>query len=311
LTHEVPELILDYRRLTKLKSTYVDSLPENINPDTGRIHTSFNQAVAATGRLSSDAPNLQNIPIRTEEGREVRRAFISRGEDWVLLSADYSQIELRILAHMSGDAGLVDAFNRGEDIHTRTISLVYGIIPEMVTPDQRSQAKVINYGLMYGMGASRLANETGMTPPEAKKFIASYFRALPRVKAFLDETLESARTDLEVRTMSGRRRLLPEVESANVMQRISAENMAVNTPIQGSAADVIKMAMLDVHRRLKEEKMRSRMLLQVHDELVLDVPLDELDAARALLRECMEGAADLEIPLEVTMGHGRNWLEAH
>ena len=309
--HEVPELILHYRQLSKLKSTYVDSLPDDINPDTGRIHTSFNQAVAATGRLSSDGPNLQNIPIRTEEGREVRRAFTSRDEDWVLLSADYSQIELRILAHMSGDSGLTDAFNRGDDIHTRTIALIYGIIPELVTPDMRSQAKVINYGLIYGMGASRLANETGMTPPEAKKFIASYFRALPRVKKFLDETLEAARNDLEVRTMFGRRRLLPEMESQNVMQRIAAENMAVNTPIQGSAADVIKMAMLKVHHRIKEEKLRTRMLLQVHDELVLDVPNDELEQAQTLLKECMEGAVDLSIPLEVSMGHGRNWLDAH
>jgi DNA polymerase-1 len=241
----------------------------------------------------------------------VRRAFTSRDEDWVLLSADYSQIELRILAHMSGDSGLTDAFNRGDDIHTRTIALIYGIIPELVTPDMRSQAKVINYGLIYGMGASRLANETGMTPPEAKKFIASYFRALPRVKKFLDETLEAARNDLEVRTMFGRRRLLPEMESQNVMQRIAAENMAVNTPIQGSAADVIKMAMLKVHHRIKEEKLRTRMLLQVHDELVLDVPNDELEQAQTLLKECMEGAVDLSIPLEVSMGHGRNWLDAH
>ena len=309
--HEVPELLLDYRRLSKLKSTYVDSLPRDVHPETGRIHTSFNQAIAATGRLSSDEPNLQNIPIRTEEGREVRRAFVSRGEGWVLLSADYSQIELRILAHMSKDPGLVESFNRGEDIHVRTISLIHGIMPEMVTPELRAQAKVVNYGLMYGMGASRLANETGMTPPEAKKFIQSYFRALPDVKEYLDGTLESARETLEVRTLFGRRRLLPEIESSNVMQRISAENMAINTPIQGTAADIIKRAMLDLHRRLSESKLRAKLLLQVHDELVLDVPEEELDQVETLLRQCMEGAAELCVPLDVTMGHGRNWLEAH
>jgi DNA polymerase-1 len=309
--HEVPELILEYRKLTKLKGTYVDSLPLNVNPDTGRIHTSFNQAVAATGRLSSDVPNLQNIPIRTAEGREVRKAFIARADDWVLLSADYSQIELRILAHMSGDPGLVQSFNRREDIHVRTITLVHGIMPEMVTPELRSQAKVINYGLMYGMGASRLASETGMTPPQAKQFIKSYFRALPKVKEFLDATLEQARNTREVRTMFGRRRKLEEIASSNVMQRISAENMAVNTPIQGSAADIIKRAMLEVHRRLNDAGLRARMLLQVHDELVLDVPMAELDTVQALLKECMEGAAELAVPLEVTMGHGRSWLDAH
>ena len=309
--HEVPELLLDYRRLSKLKSTYVDSLPRDVNPDTGRIHSSFNQAVAATGRLSSDEPNLQNIPIRTEEGRKVRRAFVSRGDGWVLLSADYSQIELRILAHMSEDPGLVGSFNRGEDIHVRTISLIHGIMPEMVTPELRSQAKVVNYGLMYGMGASRLANETGMTPPEAKKFIQAYFRALPEVKAFLDRTLEMARETLEVRTLFGRRRLLPEIESTNVMQRIAAENMAINTPIQGTAADIIKRAMLDLHHRLNENQLRAKLLLQVHDELVLDVPEEELDQVIVLLRQCMEGAVQLRVPLEVTMGHGRNWLEAH
>ena len=212
---------------------------------------------------------------------------------------------------MSEDPGLVDAFNRREDIHVRTISLIHGIMPEMVTPELRSQAKVINYGLVYGMGASRLANETGMTPPEAKNFIKSYFRALPRVKEFLDSTLEDAQENLEVRTMFGRRRLLPEIESSNVMQRIAAENMAVNTPIQGSAADIIKRAMLEVHDRLRESGLKARMLLQVHDELVLDVPRDELETVQALLKDCMENAADLRVPLEVTMGHGANWLEAH
>ncbi|MHC4896096.1 MAG: DNA polymerase I [Planctomycetota bacterium] len=309
--HEVPELILDYRKLSKLKNTYVDSLPTMVNQNTGRIHTSFNQAVAATGRLSSDDPNLQNIPIRTKEGREVRRAFIPRDKGWVLLSADYSQIELRILAHLSGDPALVKAFNENLDIHARTAAIVHGIMPDMVTAEMRSQAKVINYGLMYGMGASRLANETGMTPPEAKKFINAYFRALPKVKDYLDGSLAAARTERCVRTLFGRIRPLPEIDSANAMQRIAAENMAVNSPLQGTAADIIKRAMLEVHRRLNEDNLQAKMILQVHDELVLDVPEAELDQVKLLLKECMEGAAELNVPLEVDMGHGKNWLEAH
>jgi len=309
--HEVPELILDYRKLSKLKNTYVDSLPLMVNEHTGRIHTTLNQAVAATGRLSSDEPNLQNIPIRTKEGREVRRAFIPRQKGWVLLSADYSQIELRILAHMSGDAALVKAFNENLDIHARTAAIVHGILPAMVTSDMRSQAKVVNYGLMYGMGPSRLANETGMTPPEAKKFISAYFRALPKVKEYLDGSLQTARTERCVRTLFGRIRPLPEIDSANAMQRVAAENMAVNSPLQGTAADIIKRAMLDLHRRLLEENLEARMILQVHDELLLDVPEKELDRVKPLLKECMEGAAELNVPLEVDMGHGNNWLEAH
>ncbi len=309
--HEVPELLLEYRQLSKLKNTYVDSLPIMVNPDTGRIHTSFNQANAATGRLSSDNPNLQNIPIRTAEGREVRKAFIPRQQGWQLLSADYSQIELRILAHMSDDPGLVQSFRKKEDIHTRTIALVHGIMPEMVTPELRSQAKVINYGLVYGMGASRLAKETGMTPPEAKKFIQSYFRALPKVKDYLDNSLAQVQKDKVSYTLFGRRRPLPEIDSSNPMQRIAAENMAVNSPIQGTAADIIKRAMLQVQKRIQEEGLQARMLLQVHDELVLDVPEAELEQAKTLLRECMEGAADLKVPLEVSMGAGDNWLQAH
>ncbi len=309
--HEVPALILEWRMLSKLKSTYVDSLPQMVNAKTGRIHTSFNQAVAATGRLSSDHPNLQNIPIRTEEGRRVRAAFVPRAKDWVLLSADYSQIELRILAHFSGDKALVDSFRKGEDIHARTAAIVHGLLPEMVTPELRNQAKVINYGLMYGMGASRLASETGMKPPEAKKFIQNYFRALPGVKAYLDKSLEQARENLEVRTLYGRRRPVPDIESTNAGQRIAAENMAVNTPIQGTAADIVKRAMLAVHEQLHQRKLQSRMLLQVHDELVLDVPKDELTEVQGLVRDAMVRAAELAVPLEVSMGHGANWLEAH
>ena len=309
--HEVPQLLLEYRQLTKLKSTYVDNLPEMVDPVTGRIHSSFNQAVAATGRLSSDGPNLQNIPIRTAEGREVRRAFVARSKDWVLLSADYSQIELRILAHMSGEPTLCRSFQADEDIHAKTAALVHGILPGMITPELRTQAKAINYGLMYGMGASRLARETGMTPPEAKKFIAAYFRALPKVKEFLDEILRRARDDREVETLFGRKRPLPDILSSSPMQRIAAENMAVNTPIQGTAADIIKRAMIDVHRRLADAQLDAKLLLQVHDELVLDVPESELEQVKALLRNAMTGAAQLDVPLSVSLGSGHSWLDAH
>jgi DNA polymerase-1 len=309
--HEVPQLLLDWRQLTKLKSTYVDSLPQLVAPATQRVHTTFNQAVAATGRLSSEDPNLQNIPIRTDEGRKVRAAFVARGPGWVLLSADYSQIELRILAHLSGDKALVEAFQRGEDIHARTAALVHGLLPNMVTPELRNQAKVINYGLMYGMGASRLAAETGLTPPEARKFIESYFRALPGVKRYLDGSLQRARTDKEVWTLFGRRRPLPDIDSTNAMLRVAAENMAVNTPLQGAAADISKRAMLAAHEALAARKLRTRLLLQVHDELVFDVPEDELTEVERLVRDAMMGAAKLAVPLEVSIGHGHNWLEAH
>ena len=309
--HEVPQLLLEYRQLAKLKSTYVDSLGTMVDARTGRIHTTFQQAVAATGRLSSDNPNLQNIPIRTAEGREVRRAFVARGKGWQLMSADYSQIELRILAHASGDPALVESFQRGEDIHTRTAALVHGLLPGMVGPELRNQAKIVNYGLMYGMGPSRLASETGMTPPEAKRFIDAYFKALPRVKHYLDETLRQAREHKEVRTMFGRLRPLPEIDATSTMQRVAAENMAVNSPIQGAAADIIKRAMLAVHRELGRGGFRAKLLLQVHDELVLDVPDAEIDAVSALVRSCMRGAAELSVPLEVSIGHGASWLEAH
>jgi DNA polymerase-1 len=309
--HEVPQMILEWRQLTKLKGTYIDSLPELVDAASKRVHTHFNQAVAATGRLSSEDPNLQNIPIRTEEGRKVRAAFVSRGKGWQLLSADYSQIELRILAHVSGDKALVDSFQRGEDIHARTAAIVHGLLPAMVTPELRNQAKVINYGLMYGMGASRLAAETGMKPPEAKKFIDTYFRALPGVKRYLDGSLQQAREKKEVWTMFGRRRPLPDIDSTNAMQRIAAENMAVNTPIQGAAADIIKRAMLAVHAALQARGLQTKLLLQVHDELVLDVPDDERIEVERLVRDAMVGAAKLHVPLEVAVGHGRTWLSAH
>ncbi|MBL8734872.1 MAG: DNA polymerase I [Planctomycetes bacterium] len=309
--HEVPALVLEWRLLTKLKGTYVDSLPLLVDPSTKHVHTTFNQAVAATGRLSSEDPNLQNIPIRTDEGRKVRAAFVARERSWQLLSADYSQIELRILAHVSGDRALVESFQRGEDIHARTAAIVHGLLPAMVTPELRNQAKIVNYGLMYGMGASRLAAETGMRPPEAKKFIEAYFRALPGVKRYLDGSLQQAREKKEVWTMFGRRRPLPDIDSTNAMQRIAAENMAVNTPIQGAAADIVKRAMLAVQRELDRRSLRARLLLQVHDELVLDVPDDERLEVERLVKDAMMGAAQLVVPLEVAIGHGRTWLAAH
>ncbi len=309
--HEVPQLVLEWRQLQKLKGTYVDSLPALVSPATGRVHTTFNQAVAATGRLSSEDPNLQNIPIRTEEGRKVRAAFVARAPDWRLLSADYSQIELRIMAHLSGDKALLEAFQRGEDIHARTAALVHGMLPNLVTPELRNQAKIVNYGLMYGMGASRLAAETGMRPPEAKRFIDGYFRALPGIKRHLDASLQQARDEKEVRTMFGRRRPLPDIDLTNAMQRIAAENMAVNTPIQGAAADIVKRAMLAVHGALTRRRLRARLILQVHDELVLDVPKDELAEVERIVRDAMSGAAELRVPLEVSVGSGRSWLEAH
>ncbi|MBK8098230.1 MAG: DNA polymerase I [Planctomycetes bacterium] len=309
--HEVPRLLLEWRMLTKLKGTYVDSLPAMLDPASGRIHTHFNQALAATGRLSSEDPNLQNIPIRTEDGRHVRAAFVARDDGFVLLSADYSQIELRILAHLSGDKALLESFRKGEDIHARTAAIVHGLLPDMVTPELRNQAKIVNYGLMYGMGPSRLAAETGMKPPEARQFIDAYFRALPGVKRYLDASLLQAKQDKEVRTMFGRRRPLPDIDSTNAMLRIAAENMAVNTPIQGAAADIIKRAMLQVHAQLRRRGLRSRLLLQVHDELLLDVANEELAEVTGLVRDAMASAADLRVPLEVAIGHGRTWLQAH
>ncbi|HIE68710.1 MAG TPA: hypothetical protein EYP98_00330 [Planctomycetes bacterium] len=241
----------------------------------------------------------------------MRAAFIAKRTGWQILSADYSQIELRILAHLSEDKALVESFQQGEDIHARTAAIVHGLLPTMVSPELRNQAKIINYGLMYGMGASRLANETGMRPPEAKKFINSYFRALPGVKDYLDRSLEQARTDKEARTMFGRRRPLGDIDSTNAMQRIAAENMAVNTPIQGAAADIVKRAMLLVQAAIDERKLNARLLLQVHDELVLDVPDEERLEVECLVRDAMIGAAKLKVPLEVSLGVGKNWLEAH
>ena len=309
-SYELPAEILGYRSLAKLKSTYVDALPAMINPATGRVHTSFNQTVAATGRLSSSNPNLQNIPIRTTEGKRIRQAFIAP-EGHLIISADYSQIELRVLAHLSDDENLIRAFTTGEDIHTRTASDVFGIFPEMVNADMRRQAKVINFGILYGMSPFGLAKELDINQKLAKAYIDEYFRKYRDVRRFLDETLDQARRDGYVTTLLNRRRYLPEINSKNNAVRQFAERMAVNTPIQGTAADLIKVAMLNIWHELRGGNFAARMILQVHDELVFEVPAKERDTVIALVQKGMEGVISLKVPLRVEIAAGLNWDEAH
>jgi DNA polymerase-1 len=309
--HPLVQKMLEYRQLAKLKSTYVDALPQLVNPRTGRVHTSYNQTVAATGRLSSSDPNLQNIPARTELGREIRKAFIAETEERCLLSADYSQIELRILAHLSQDAALIESFRLGEDVHRRTAARIFGVPPEQVTPEQRARAKTINFGVIYGMGPMRLAREIDISLEEAKHFIEAYFATYPGVHRYTIEAVEKARERGYAMTILGRRRYLPELFSDNQGTRVAAEYMAVNTPVQGSSADLIKLAMINIHNRLRGEKLAAQMLLQVHDELVFEVPLDEVETVKALVVGEMEGAVQLEVPIKADVGCGRNWFEAH
>jgi len=308
--HPIAGDILQYRSLAKLKSTYVDALAELINPETGRIHTSYNQTVAATGRLSSSDPNLQNIPIRTAEGRRIREAFVP-DEGHVLLSADYSQIELRLLAHFSKDPGLTDAFFRGEDVHTSTAVRIFGVDPGDVTGEMRRKAKTINFGIIYGISAFGLSQQLGIGRDEAAAFIDSYFEKFSSVKAYMDGVIEQARRDGYVTTIMDRRRYLPELSSSDRNVRSFAERMAINTPIQGSAADLIKRAMINLDRRLMEQSPDSRMIIQVHDELVLEVPEGQVEKTSAIVREEMEGALDLSIPVVVDIETGTNWSEAH
>jgi DNA polymerase-1 len=308
--HEIAEKILDYRSLSKLKGTYTDALPKLIHPETGRIHTSFNQAVTATGRLSSSNPNLQNIPIRTEEGRRIREGFIP-SDGCLLLSADYSQVELRVLAHMADEPALKDAFDRGEDIHRRTASEVLGIFPEMVTDEQRRQAKAINFGVIYGMSAFGLAKQLDISRREAQTFIDTYFERYPGIRTFMDACIAEARENMYVTTLLGRRCAISEINSKNGAVRGYAERNAINYPVQGSAADIIKVAMVKIAHRLVAEGLQTRMLLQVHDELVFDVPLVELESVTTLVKEEMEGAVDISVPLLVDIGSGDNWREAH
>jgi len=306
--YPIARMVLDYRQLTKLKSTYVDTLPALINPSTGRLHTTFGQTGTATGRLSSANPNLQNIPIRTELGRGIRAAFIAE-PGHVLLTADYSQIELRLLAHFSRDPLLVEAYRRGDDIHTLTASQVFGVPPLMVTPDHRRQAKVVNFGIVYGLSPFGLSQNLGIEPAEAKQFIANYFEQYKGVRAFIDKTLEEARRDLKVKTLHGRIRPIPDINSKNANQRGFAERTAVNTPLQGTAADLIKVAMIRIDAALQERELKSRMTLQVHDELVFEVPEKEVDKMQSLVREQMEKVHALAVPLLVEMCVGPNWRD--
>jgi DNA polymerase-1 len=307
-THEAPRLVLEYRQLTKLKSTYVDALPALLNPATGRLHTTFGQTGTATGRLSSANPNLQNIPIRTELGREIRAAFtVEPGH--VLLAADYSQIELRLLAHLSKDPLLVEAYRRGDDIHTLTASQVFGIPPLMVTADHRRQAKVVNFGIVYGLSPFGLSQNLGIETSEAKKFIDAYFEKYRGVRKFIDATLDEARREQRVKTLFGRVRPIPDINSKNANLRGFAERTAVNTPLQGTAADVIKLAMIRIDRGLQDRGLKSRMTLQVHDELVFEVPESEIDRMKSLVREQMEQVHPLAVPLLVEIGVGPNWRD--
>ena len=306
LTHDLPKLILEWRALQKLKGTYIDALPQLVHMRTARVHTSFNQAVAATGRLSSSDPNLQNIPIRTDLGREIRRAFIA-DPGYVLISADYSQIELRVLAHLAEEDALVDAFRRGEDIHDRTALKVFGPNSGLDKHELRRRAKIINYALLYGKTAFTLARDIGVTPAVAQEFIDAYFGGFPRVRQFIDRTIDQARSRGFVETMFGRRRMVPELNSRNHQIRQGAERMTVNFPIQGTAADILKRAMLSVHHTLNSG---ARMILTVHDELLIESPeASAIDVANRV-REAMEGAASLAVPLTVDVGIGPNWREA-
>jgi DNA polymerase-1 len=310
LTHELPRLILEWRALMKLKGTYIDALPQLVNPETGRVHTCFNQAVAATGRLSSSDPNLQNIPIRTEVGREIRRAFVAEPGN-VLISADYSQIELRVLAHISDEQTLIDAFSRDEDIHDRTAAKVFGSVSGLSAHELRRRAKIINYALLYGKQAFTLAKDIGVSRQEAQEFIDAYFAGFPAVRRFIDDLLVQARESGVVKTMFGRRRLMPDLGSRNYQIRGEAERRAVNFPIQGSAADILKQAMIDVHAALPSVAGgRAQMILTVHDELLFEAPREAADETVALVREKMESAVALKVPLTVDIGVGENWKEA-
>ena len=310
--HEIIPAILNYRELTKLKSTYIDALPSLINPRTGRIHTTFGQTIAATGRLSSIGPNLQNIPIRTERGRQTRKAFIPKDSDHVLVAADYSQVELRIIAHITQDEGMLDAFHKGEDIHASTAARVFGVPIADVDREMRRKAKAVNFGLAYGQSAFGLSQTLAISRTEAKEIIDNYFEKFPGIRNYMDETKAFAKEHGYVQTILGRRRYLRDINSRNWTVRAQAERNAINSPIQGSAADLIKVAMIDIHRELSSKDIATKMLLQVHDELVFEVPRTELDSVTPIIEEGMKNAIpDLNVPIVVDVGVGDNWLEAH
>ena len=311
--HSIADDILTFRELTKLQSTYVDALPEMINPKTGRVHTSYAQAVAVTGRLSSNNPNLQNIPIRTDRGREIRKAFVPRDKNHVLISADYSQIELRIVAAISGDINMCDAFKHGKDIHTATAAKVYNVEEKDVTKEMRYKAKSVNFGIIYGQGAFGLADNLGISRTEAKEIIDNYKREFSGINKYMDDTINYAREHGYVQTLMGRKRWLRDINSSNFTVRGFAERNAINSPIQGSAADMIKLAMIKIHHAIKKEKLESKMILQVHDELVFDAVQKELDILKPLILENMRSALILpnDVPVEAELGVGENWLVAH
>ena len=309
--HEIIQHVLDYRGLSKLKSTYVDALPAQVNIKTGRVHTDYMQTVAATGRLSSNNPNLQNIPIRTERGRQVRKAFVPRNEDYVLLAADYSQIELRIIAALSQEETMMKAFQEGEDIHASTAAKVFNVPIDEVTREQRSNAKTVNFGIIYGVSAFGLSNQTDLTRSESKELIDTYYKTYPKLRNYMSEQVDFARDNGYVSTVLGRRRYLKGINSSNAVVRGAAERNAVNAPIQGSAADIIKIAMINIHQKIKDKGLKTKMLLQVHDELVFDVYKPELEEVQAMIKSEMENAFKLEVPLDVEVGLGDNWLDAH
>jgi DNA polymerase-1 len=311
LEHPIAARILDYRELAKLKSTYVDSLPELINPITGRVHTTFNQTIAATGRLSSINPNLQNIPIRTERGQRVRRAFIARDENHILLSADYSQIELRLVAELAKEENMLKDFRDGVDIHTATAARVFGVQLTDVSKEQRSKAKMVNFGIIYSISAFGLSQRLGIARKEAAELIENYFQQYPGIKNYMSDTLAFAQANGFVKTIKGRRRYLKDINSKNYTVRGFAEREAINAPVQGSAADMIKIAMIDIHQEFQKLKLKSKMTLQVHDELVFDALKDEVEIIKPIIREKMIAAIKTNVPIEVEIGMGANWLEAH
>ena len=297
--------------MQKLNNTYVAALPDDVNEKTKRIHTVYNQAVASTGRLSSNHPNLQNIPIRTPRGRQVRKAFVAKDDEHVLMAADYSQIELRIIASLSEDPSMLAAFNNNEDIHAATAAKVFGVPLAEVSREQRSQAKTVNFGIIYGVSAFGLSNQTTLSRKESKALIDAYYESYPKLKAYMGQQVDFAREHGYVATVLGRRRYLKDINSRNAIVRGAAERNAINAPIQGSAADIIKIAMIKIHKRLEEGNWNSKMLLQVHDELVFDVPKTEVESLSALIKEEMEHAFKLDVPLTVDIGVGDNWLQAH
>jgi DNA polymerase-1 len=309
--HPIVSQILDYRELVKLKNTYVDTLPLLVNSKTKRIHTSFNQVVAVTGRLSSDNPNLQNIPIRTERGRQIRKAFVPRDENHILLSADYSQIELRIVASISGDPNMCEAFRLGKDIHTATAAKVFGVSEDNVTKEMRYKSKSVNFGIIYGQGAFGLAENLNIPRAEARELIENYFKEYSSIRKYMDDTINFARENGYVKTLLGRKRWLRDITSSNATVRSFAERNAINAPIQGTAADMIKVAMINIYNELQKQNLKTKMLLQVHDELVFDVYRPELETVKPIIEKMMREALPLNVPVEVGMGTGENWLAAH